>query len=65
MQRVTMSQALATAVQASKESDVIKVQWILTIKSLSPSLFPLSNDLLALKKQCFKNEMHDSIYSVL
>lgn len=27
MQRVTTSQALATAAQASKESDVIKVQW--------------------------------------
>lgn len=50
MLRVTMSQVLATAVQASKESDVTKVQWNSACKiSLFFSLSP-SNDVLALKK---------------
>lgn len=66
MQRVTTSQALATAVQASKGSDVIKVQWnSLCEIPLSFSLSP--SPMMYLKNSVFQkwNEMHDSIYSVL
>lgn len=61
-----MSQVLATAVRASKESDVIKVQCNSICKiSLSPSV-PLcfvfvNNDVL----KNLRNELRDSIYSVL
>lgn len=51
MQRVTTSQALATAAQASKESGVIKVQWNSLYKiPLSLSLSPSPMMYLPLKK---------------